>query len=255
MPMVTLYQILNVSFSADNKVFFTGKTRAGGKINASLTHTTEGSVDVTAALNNGANASVSVNFMKVSKITGAIIHAAGKNDARPRGVTKGFPGAGFKGAVFQLQIDGLTTSNSDYQWSSSSSSADVDQTGTVTLNSGGAVTITAAPKDGGAPLKYDFNVKKWFTFITTAGSVADISTACQPYGEWAHEADVMPSSVNSMNQWPYTYFLAGFVPGAVNNYWVLEDSLINHYFNLTDGYMMENATAISNGRAICVRNF
>ncbi|NIH18181.1 Ig-like domain-containing protein [Morganella morganii] len=245
----------DVSFSADNKVFFTGKTRAGGKINASLTHTTEGSVDVTAALNNGANASVSVNFMKVSKITGAIIHAAGKNDARPRGVTKGFPGAGFKGAVFQLQIDGLTTSNSDYQWSSSSSSADVDQTGTVTLNSGGAVTITAAPKDGGAPLKYDFNVKKWFTFITTASSIADISTACQPYGEWAHEADVMPSSVNSMNQWPYTYFLAGFVPGAVNNYWVLEDSLINHYFNLTDGYMMENATAISNGRAICVRNF
>ncbi|QXO74146.1 Ig-like domain-containing protein [Morganella morganii] len=244
-----------VSFSADNKVFFTGKTRAGGTISASLTHTTEGSVDVTAALNNGANASVSVNFMKVSKITGAIIHAAGKNDARPRGVTKGFPGAGFKGAVFQLQIDGLTTSNSDYQWSSSSSSADVDQTGTVTLNSGGAVTITAAPKDGGAPLKYDFNVKKWFTFITTASSVADISTACQPYGEWAHEADVMPSSVNSMNQWPYTYFLAGFVPGAVNNYWVLEDSLINHYFNLTDGYMMENATAISNGRAICVRNF
>ncbi|MEG0866599.1 MAG: invasin domain 3-containing protein, partial [Hafnia sp.] len=83
--------------------------------------------------------------------------------------TQGFPSTGFAGATFQVQIEGNTANNSNYDWAVDRSWVSVDSSGNVTFSGEASsttkmVTITATPKAGGVPYSYSFTLGNWFIF-------------------------------------------------------------------------------------------
>ncbi|SES67898.1 hypothetical protein SAMN02583745_00243, partial [Thorsellia anophelis DSM 18579] len=98
--------------------------------------------------------------------------------AQPFGLDEGFPTTGFKDAKFKLNIadawDATKTINDQYTWTAELAAG--GETDLVTVNAAGEVTlakepakatpiaIIATPKAGvpGSPLRYQFEVKKWF---------------------------------------------------------------------------------------------
>ncbi|MGE4800120.1 inverse autotransporter beta domain-containing protein [Yersinia hibernica] len=84
-------------------------------------------------------------------------------------VDAGFPTTGFAGAKFQMMINGNTTKNSDYNWSSDNISlVSIDTTGSVTFRDpanapSSEIKITANPKAGGSALSYTFRITDWFS--------------------------------------------------------------------------------------------
>ncbi|MDX7827583.1 Ig-like domain-containing protein [Aeromonas caviae] len=126
-------------------VTLSGLLNAGGVGTTDITASKDGMTSNAVAINVSAPA-----FTDIS--AGNIIYALGA----------GFPGTGFTGAEFVLNVSGTASS---YHWSSNTPWVSVDSSGNVRFISQGnaaPVTIMAMPKWGGAPLAYTFQVTSWF---------------------------------------------------------------------------------------------
>ncbi|MCT6058236.1 hypothetical protein MTQ28_23375, partial [Escherichia coli] len=79
----------------------------------------------------------------------------------------------------------------------------VDNDGKVTFDGDATtakktVTITATPKNGGAPLTYTFTVSRWFTNLgASSGFWDDTNTACTDLGLSIPEAAALASGVQA----------------------------------------------------------
>ncbi|HGY4723555.1 TPA: invasin domain 3-containing protein [Citrobacter amalonaticus] len=115
--------------------------------------------------------------------------------------SQGFPTTGFTGAKFQLLMNGVTTWNGDYNWSTNQTGwTSVDTGGTVTFTGTAttatkSVTITATPKEGGAPARtYSFTVSNWYRATTTSTYTYSAAvTYCSGLG------GVLPTRLNLIN--------------------------------------------------------
>ena len=171
----------------------------------------------------------------------------------------GFPSTGFIGAAFTININGAPAPSSSYTWSDNSALVSVSNTGTVTFTDNfppgsPAVTITATPTGGGAPLNYTFQVRNWF--ISNGATVMNHSDAlnwCSARGYSMPASDAVTNSTgigfsgaraaNGLlwSEWGNTQAYPGFGPNSgLNNYWNSNadfSSAQNYVTWMSNGYL------------------
>ncbi|MCO5784627.1 beta strand repeat-containing protein, partial [Citrobacter meridianamericanus] len=181
---------VKLTFSADkgtasfaNASPWSTTTNAGGQVTLNLKDSSAvaETVNVTAYAQGSAidQKTAGVNFVAYS-LSNASVNGANFTS----GI--GFPTTGFTGAKFQLLMNNVTTWNGDYTWSTSQPGwMTVDASGNVTFNGTAttatkAVTLTATPKGGTAPVRtWSFTVGLWFIGTgNTMGTYAQAVSSC-----------------------------------------------------------------------------